>query len=72
MGEQTQTAFGAWLKRQREGMGLSPEDLARRLDTEAPAVASLEAGTLRPSRRVALGRAASQSGGPAAALAEEN
>ncbi|HET9494707.1 MAG TPA: tetratricopeptide repeat protein [Chloroflexia bacterium] len=64
MGKQTQTrtqvktaaepaaasAFSAWLRRQREGMGLSPAELARRLDPAAPPVESFEAGAVRPSR----------------------
>jgi predicted ATPase/DNA-binding CsgD family transcriptional regulator/DNA-binding transcriptional regulator YiaG len=43
-------AFSAWLKQQREGMGLSPSELARLLDPAAPPVESFEAGSLRPSR----------------------
>ncbi|HET9495866.1 MAG TPA: hypothetical protein VFR15_16695, partial [Chloroflexia bacterium] len=60
MGEQTEvqtttespaaTAFSAWLRRQREGMGLSPFELACRLDPQAPPVDSFEAGAVRPSR----------------------
>ena len=43
-------AFSAWLKQQREGMGLSPDELARLLDPAAPPVESFEAGALRPTR----------------------
>ena len=44
------TAFSAWLRRQRESMGLSTADLARRMDLQAVALASLEAGETRPTR----------------------
>ena len=47
---ETATAFGAWLRRQRESMGLSPDELARRLDPQAPPVESFEAGAQRPTR----------------------
>jgi predicted ATPase/DNA-binding CsgD family transcriptional regulator/transcriptional regulator with XRE-family HTH domain len=48
MGEQT--AFSAWLRRQRESMDLSTSELARRLDPQAPPVESFEAGAQRPTR----------------------
>jgi predicted ATPase/transcriptional regulator with XRE-family HTH domain/Tfp pilus assembly protein PilF len=48
-----QEAFGGWLRRQRKGLDLTREALARRASCSTSTLRRLEAGDLRPSRQMA-------------------
>jgi predicted ATPase/DNA-binding XRE family transcriptional regulator len=50
---QDNLTFGAWLKRRRRGLGLTQQELARRVGYAEITVRKVEADNLRPSREMA-------------------
>jgi transcriptional regulator with XRE-family HTH domain len=52
MGEQTQEAFGQWLKKRRKELDLTQEELGNRVGYSAETIRKIEAGKRRPSRHL--------------------